>query len=154
MEHRYTKPYVVKPGDTMYSIAKYFNVPLDMLIAANPQVTNPDLIYPGQVIMIPTLDNANGKPCHNHRRMPKCGCQRPMNRVMPTPVDVSPYPCLPARNSRNCCGNHQPIMNPYHDPCQHTNWWRNPANQCDQWNMYPGMNYEWDEYWRNDWENN
>lgn len=47
------KYYTVKKGDTMYLIAKRYDVCLDQLIAANPQVKNPDLIYPGQVLCIP-----------------------------------------------------------------------------------------------------
>ncbi|CEP67645.1 Spore coat assembly protein SafA [Moorella glycerini] len=45
--------YTVQPGDSMYSIAQKFNVSLDALIAANPQVQDPNLIYPGQVLCIP-----------------------------------------------------------------------------------------------------
>jgi len=45
--------YVVQKGDTMYLIAKRFGVPLGDLIAANPQIKDPNLIYPGQVINVP-----------------------------------------------------------------------------------------------------
>ncbi|MGI6286209.1 hypothetical protein MHOCP_13160 [Moorella humiferrea] len=45
--------YTVQPGDSMYSIAQKFNVSLDALIAANPQVKDPNLIYPGEVLCIP-----------------------------------------------------------------------------------------------------
>jgi len=46
--------YVVVPGDTLSDIAGRFGVTLGALEAANPQITNPDLIVPGQVIRIPT----------------------------------------------------------------------------------------------------
>jgi spore coat assembly protein SafA len=45
--------YVVRPGDTLSGIAERFGVSLGALEAANPQITNPDLINPGQVIKIP-----------------------------------------------------------------------------------------------------
>lgn len=45
--------YVVKQGDTLYLIAKKYRVSLNKLIAANPQISNPDVIYPGQIICIP-----------------------------------------------------------------------------------------------------
>lgn len=45
--------YIVRPGDTMSAIAARFGVPLDILLAANPQVTNPSLIYPGLQLLIP-----------------------------------------------------------------------------------------------------
>lgn len=45
--------YTVQPGDSMWSIAQQLGLTLDELLAANPQITNPDLIYPGQEINIP-----------------------------------------------------------------------------------------------------
>ncbi|MEW6447258.1 MAG: LysM peptidoglycan-binding domain-containing protein [Bacillota bacterium] len=45
--------YTVMSGDTMFLIARRFGVPLDRLIAANPHIANPDLIYPGDVVCIP-----------------------------------------------------------------------------------------------------
>jgi LysM repeat protein len=45
--------YVVRPGDTMRIIADRLRVPLGDLIAANPQIWNPALIYVGQVICLP-----------------------------------------------------------------------------------------------------
>jgi len=45
--------YVVQKGDTMYLIAKRFGVALQDLIAANPQIKDPNLIYPGQVVNVP-----------------------------------------------------------------------------------------------------
>ncbi len=45
--------YTVKPGDTLYFIAKRFSVTLNELIRANPQIKNPDLIFPGQEICVP-----------------------------------------------------------------------------------------------------
>ncbi|HML38978.1 MAG TPA: LysM peptidoglycan-binding domain-containing protein [Bacillota bacterium] len=47
--------YVVKPNDTLYLIAHEFNVPLAQLIKANPQISNPDMIFEGQTITIPDL---------------------------------------------------------------------------------------------------
>lgn len=45
--------YTVKAGDSMWSIANMFGVSLDSLIKANPQISNPNLINPGQQICIP-----------------------------------------------------------------------------------------------------
>jgi spore coat assembly protein SafA len=44
--------YIVKSGDTMWGIANRCHVGLAELIAANPQIRNPNLIYPGDVIRI------------------------------------------------------------------------------------------------------
>lgn len=49
-----TTTYIVKKGDTLSKIAKAHKVTLKKLIAANPQIKNPDLIYPGQKITIPS----------------------------------------------------------------------------------------------------
>ncbi|MEW5785790.1 MAG: LysM peptidoglycan-binding domain-containing protein [Bacillota bacterium] len=45
--------YTVQPGDTMFTIAQRFGVSLDALIAANPQISNPNLIFPGDVLCVP-----------------------------------------------------------------------------------------------------
>ncbi|WP_232354006.1 SafA/ExsA family spore coat assembly protein [[Bacillus] enclensis] len=47
--------YQVKKGDTLWKISKKFRVGLSEIIDANPQLSNPDLIYPGQEIHIPRL---------------------------------------------------------------------------------------------------
>ena len=45
--------YVVQPGDTLFLIAQRFNVSLQAIEKANPQITDPNLIFPGQQIFIP-----------------------------------------------------------------------------------------------------
>ena len=47
--------YIVRPNDTLFLIAREFKVPLEQLISANPQITNPDMIHVGQTIIIPDL---------------------------------------------------------------------------------------------------
>jgi murein DD-endopeptidase MepM/ murein hydrolase activator NlpD len=46
----------VKSGDTMSALAKKAGVSLADFIAANPQITNPNLIRPGQFLNIPTAN--------------------------------------------------------------------------------------------------
>lgn len=45
--------YVVQPGDTLSSIAQRFGTTVDAIVRAN-NITNPNLIYVGQVLTIPT----------------------------------------------------------------------------------------------------
>jgi LysM repeat protein len=45
--------YTVVKGDTMFLIAKRLGIPLEELIEANPHITNPHRIYPGDVLCIP-----------------------------------------------------------------------------------------------------
>lgn len=47
-----TRIYTVKSGDTLWGIAKTFGVTLTALLAANPGIKNPNLIYPGQKVVI------------------------------------------------------------------------------------------------------
>ncbi len=49
-----TQIYTVQRGDTLRIIAARFGTTVDALLRANPQITNPNLIYVGQVISIPT----------------------------------------------------------------------------------------------------
>ena len=44
--------YVIKPGDTFFSIARRFNVSVDALLAVNPDI-NPDFLQVGQQICLP-----------------------------------------------------------------------------------------------------
>jgi len=46
--------YVVKSGDTLGKIAARSGTTLSALLAVNPQVSNPSLIYAGQVINLPS----------------------------------------------------------------------------------------------------
>ena len=48
--------HIVKSGDTMWKIAVQYEVGLSEIKSSNPQIANPDLIYPGQVLNIPTTD--------------------------------------------------------------------------------------------------
>lgn len=48
--------HTVVSGDSMWKIAVKYQVGLSEIKAANPQISNPDLIYPGQVLTVPTTD--------------------------------------------------------------------------------------------------
>ncbi|MGI5971073.1 MAG: SafA/ExsA family spore coat assembly protein [Oscillospiraceae bacterium] len=50
--------YTVVSGDTLWKIASKNQVGCSELISANPQLKNPDLIYPGQVINIPGVSTS------------------------------------------------------------------------------------------------
>lgn len=47
--------YVVRPGDTLFTIAQIFRVRLETLIANNPHILNPNIIYPGDILCVPGL---------------------------------------------------------------------------------------------------
>ncbi|MBO9664706.1 phage tail tip lysozyme [Dokdonella sp.] len=52
--------YTVKSGDTLSAIAAQKGVSLAALISANPQIKNPNLIFPGQSVNIPGGGSAAG----------------------------------------------------------------------------------------------
>jgi len=83
--------YTVQPGDTMHSIALKFNVPLPLLLAANPQVTNPNLLQIGAVLEIPTpTTRPGGGPAGTPAATAPPGTDPPADRwctVMLEPVD-------------------------------------------------------------------
>lgn len=54
-------PIIVQPGDTLSGIADKHDVPVSKVIAANPQIQNPNLIYAGQKIYL-TGSNAVEHP--------------------------------------------------------------------------------------------
>lgn len=84
--------YVVKPGDTMFEIARMNSIPLAILIMANPQISDPNLIFPGQVICVPK--SAIEPPVTNIPVMPG-----PMQPPPPTPMPMPaptpmPFPSM------------------------------------------------------------
>ena len=44
-------------GDTMWKLAVQYQVGTSEIIQANPQVADPDLTYPGQILQIPQLES-------------------------------------------------------------------------------------------------
>ena len=49
--------HTVAQGDSMWKIAVRYQIGVSELIAANPQISNPSQIYPGQKINIPSIDD-------------------------------------------------------------------------------------------------
>lgn len=53
--------HTVRRGETMTSIASNYGVTLQSLLAANPNISNPNRIYPGQTIIVPVGNQNLGK---------------------------------------------------------------------------------------------
>ncbi|MDP4179160.1 MAG: CAP domain-containing protein [Bacillota bacterium] len=49
--------YTVQNGDSMWKIAVKYEVGVDEIIAENKNITNPSIIYPGQVLKVPTIND-------------------------------------------------------------------------------------------------
>jgi LysM repeat protein len=46
--------FVIQPGNTLFMLARLFGTTVEAILAVNPQICDPNLIFPGQVIFIPT----------------------------------------------------------------------------------------------------
>lgn len=49
--------YTVVKGDTLWKIAERYEIGISELIKANPQLSNPSMIYPGQKVNIPAASS-------------------------------------------------------------------------------------------------
>lgn len=49
----YYQRYTVKEGDTVSKIAQSIGVPIDLIIANNPHIPDPAVIFPGDVLCVP-----------------------------------------------------------------------------------------------------
>lgn len=47
--------HTVKKGETLWLIANTYQIGLSEIITSNPQLKNPNMIYPGQIIYIPQI---------------------------------------------------------------------------------------------------
>lgn len=60
------KIHMVKQGDTLYLIAKKYNVPLEEIIKGNPEISNPDEIAVGMKVKIPSQPKSAVEVMHQH----------------------------------------------------------------------------------------
>jgi L,D-transpeptidase ErfK/SrfK len=59
----FTLIHTVKPGETLTQISRDYRTPLAAITSANPSI-NPNVIYPGQSIVIPGFPPLNSIPYH------------------------------------------------------------------------------------------
>ncbi|MFC4558940.1 SafA/ExsA family spore coat assembly protein [Virgibacillus kekensis] len=73
--------HIVQKGDTLWEIAKQYNVDFDQLKEANPQLSSPDMIMPGMKIKIPSTS----KPVKKESVKPK-ETQKPVQQPIQQPA--------------------------------------------------------------------
>ena len=56
--------YVIRPGDTLRKLAAYWGVTVNDILNVNPQITNPSLVYVGQVINVPGSSGTPATPIY------------------------------------------------------------------------------------------
>ncbi len=49
--------YIVLPGDTIESIAELCGTTVEAILNFNPEITDPDILFPGQIIRIPEVES-------------------------------------------------------------------------------------------------
>lgn len=54
--HENAHQHVVSQGDSIWKLSKAWNIPLNTLIAANPQLKNPNVLLTGDIVYIPKHD--------------------------------------------------------------------------------------------------
>lgn len=57
--------YTVTPGDTLWGIASEKGIGFNQLLTANPQITNPNFILPGQSINLPSTPSEPSTPTND-----------------------------------------------------------------------------------------
>ncbi|MGG6313496.1 LysM peptidoglycan-binding domain-containing protein [Paenibacillus macerans] len=68
------KIHIVKNGDTLFELSKKYNVPLQKLIEANPQIANPDKLNVGDKVKIPAVAvPIGGEPGNTYKHVVKQG---------------------------------------------------------------------------------
>lgn len=74
------KIHIVKQGDTLYALSQKYGVPLQKIIEANPQISNPEVLNVGDKVKIPSapasvpeaselfisIRSSKGIPCGNY----------------------------------------------------------------------------------------
>ena len=73
--------YRVTWGDTLTNIANRFGTSISTILQANPQISNPNLIFVGQELEIPTGDTTTSTPT-----------PPPVNTPTPVPPGTTPTP--------------------------------------------------------------
>lgn len=97
--------YVVVKGDTLWKIARANNLSLDALLAANPQITDPNYIMPGQVLNIPGATNGMESAPGNNA----AGNAIPGFPGFPNLPGLPSLPGLPDNNTPGVCPPDDPF---------------------------------------------
>src|SRR5690554_2745455 len=104
----------VRSGDTLWGIAAGNGVSLDALIAANPQIRNPDLIHPGQTVHMPGGGGGGGGGGPAPAPGPGTGADPapPPSGEVPT---YAPYTVYSTGHQAPFTVSHPDQMQPHHD---------------------------------------
>jgi LysM repeat protein len=77
----YAYKHIVKQGDTLWKLGKAWEIPLQAMISANPQLKNPNVLMTGEVVYIPKLDQGPSV--------------KPTSPMTPPAAELPPVPAAP-----------------------------------------------------------
>lgn len=80
--------HIVKKGETLWTIARQYNLTMDSILTTN-NITNPELIYIGQQIKIPSYKNVTATPEKNVTNKPVINGNNSNNNINP-PKNAEP----------------------------------------------------------------
>jgi hypothetical protein len=89
--------YLVQPGEWLHQIARQCGVSVEALLDANPQITDPNYIWPGLVLTIPSIEVT--ATTHFNLNF------RPIPTINSTPMAVIPAGTTVDVNGRNLAGD-------------------------------------------------
>ena len=90
-------PYIIKKGDTLWDISNtFFKDPFlwPFIWKANPAVTNPDLIFTGNTLMIPSLT-----PIERALKAEAAPSETPVEKKGPAPEAATPGAAIPKKSA-------------------------------------------------------
>jgi spore germination protein len=82
--------HTIAPGESLFTIARRYGTTVGQILEANPEVTNPATIYPGQVIIIPVADRKLGNIDVNGYAFPTITANTLQN-TLPHLTFISPF---------------------------------------------------------------
>ncbi|SDD23113.1 LysM repeat-containing protein, partial [Paenibacillus sp. UNCCL117] len=94
----YLYKHSVVQGDTLWKLGKAWSVPLADMVAANPQLKNPNVLMTGDVVYIPkqkSIPGSNGQPGHKADTSVQGGAGHKADTSpveSPPKIDTSPEP--------------------------------------------------------------
>jgi LysM repeat protein len=84
--------HIVKQGDSLWKLGKAWEIPLQTMIKANPQLKNPNVLMTGEIVYIPKLGTTHMHEEQGHKvsTMPY-----PQAAPMQVPMPGPEYPMMP-----------------------------------------------------------
>ena len=89
--HDHLYKHTVVQGDTLWKLSKAWNVPLNQMIEANPQLKNPNVLMTGDVVYIPKVKEHHHQQTDHHYPHHK----KNTAPIQPAPAPVSPIQVAP-----------------------------------------------------------